>query len=151
MPLDGEYRPGTSKASRLQAELFEASGGTEAATLGGKPIVVLTTVGARTGGLRKTALMRVEHAGSYAAVASRGGGKRNPAWYHNVLAEPRVELQDGAVRRDYLAREVHGEEKATWWARALEVWPSYAWYQERTTRVIPVIVLEPVEDAGPDA
>ena len=145
MPLRGEYAPGTSAWAREQAEAYESSGGTKRATLSGKPIIVITTVGAVTGKLRKTALMRVEHEGSYAVVASKGGSAKHPKWYFNLLAEPRVELQDGAVKREYLAHEATGAERATWWNRAVEVWPAYDGYQARTRRVIPVIVLDPAE------
>jgi deazaflavin-dependent oxidoreductase (nitroreductase family) len=145
MPLHGEYQPGTSAWARKQAERFEASGGSEAATLRGRPIVVVTSVGARTGKLRKTALMRVEHDGVYAVVASRGGAPTHPTWYHNLVANPAVELQDGAARGDYLAREVHGDERALWWGRATAAWPDYDGYQRKTGRVIPVFVLEPAE------
>ena len=145
MPLTGDYAPGTSAWARKQAETFEQSGGTKAATLSGKPIIVLTSVGAKTGKLRKTALMRVEHDGHYAVVASRGGAAKNPTWYHNLKRNSHVELQDGATTRDYRAREVTGDEKATWWERALEVWPAYADYQKKTRRQIPVFVLEPMK------
>jgi deazaflavin-dependent oxidoreductase (nitroreductase family) len=145
MPLDGEYAPGTSAWARKQAEAFEASDGREAATLKGRPIIVLTTLGARTGKLRKTALMRVEHDGAYAVIASRGGAARNPAWYHNLRAHPRAELQDGATRRDYVVHEAEGDERATWWERATAVWPDYDYYQTKTKRRIPVLVLDPVE------
>ncbi len=144
MPLTGTYEPSTAGWARKQAERYEASDGTEAATLRGRPVIVLTSVGARTGKLRKTALMRVEHEGVYAVVASLGGAPRHPVWYFNLSADPRVELQDGAVKRDYLAREVTGDEKAAWWARAIETWPDYAKYQVKTEREIPVFVLEPV-------
>ena len=103
----------------------------------------MTSVGAKTGKLRKTALMRVEHDGDYAVVASKGGAKDHPVWYFNLKKNPHVELQDGPTKRDYLAREVSGPEKAEWWARAVEVWPDYASYQKRTERQIPVFVLEP--------
>lgn len=146
MPLVGEYAPSPVDRSREQVELFESSGGREGNTLAGVPIVVVTTVGARSGKLRKTPLMRVEHEGRYAVVASMGGAPKHPLWYHNVVANPRVELQDGAVKREYVARELHGDERAEWWERAVAVWPDYARYQERTSRVIPVILLEPVED-----
>jgi len=106
---------------------------------------VLTSKGAKTGKLRKTPLMRVEHEGSYAAVASMGGQPTHPVWYYNVRAEPLVELQDGPVRRDMLARELIGEEKAQWWERAVAAFPPYAAYRERTEREIPVFVLEPVD------
>ena len=145
MPLTGEYAPGTSAWARKQAETYEESGGTKAATLSGKPIIVLTSVGAKTGKLRKTALMRVEHDGDYAVVASRGGAAKNPVWYYNLKENSHVELQDGSTTRDYRAREVTGHEKATWWDRALEVWPAYADYQKKTKRQIPVFVLEPMD------
>ena len=148
MPLSGEYAPGTSEWARKQAERFEASGGAEANDLRRRPIIVLTSVGARTGKLRKTALMRVEHEGAYAVVASKGGAAKNPAWVHNLRANPHVELQDGPTRLDYRAREVEGEEKAEWWARAVEVWPDYAGYQKRTARQIPVFVLEPLAEGS---
>lgn len=110
----------------------------------GKPIILLTTVGAKTGKIRKTPLMRVEHDGQYAIVASLGGAPKHPVWYHNVKKNPRVELQDGSVTRDYDAREVLGGEKAVWWERAVEAWPDYAEYQKKTDRQIPVFVLTPV-------
>jgi F420H(2)-dependent quinone reductase len=143
MPLSGEYAPSTSTWSRKQAELFEATDGRKGNTLQGKPVIVLTSVGATSGKLRKTALMRVEHDGSYAVVASKGGAPEHPAWYRNLVAHPHVELQDGAVRRDYLAHETTGAERDAWWARALEVWPAYAGYQTKTERVIPLFVLTP--------
>ena len=141
MPLDGTYLPSTSDWAREQAELIERSGGTEGLTLSGRPVVVLTTRGARTGALRKTALMRVEHAGEYAVVASRGGAPKHPQWYFNLVADPHVELQDGPERHDYTARLVEGADRAVWWARAVEAFPPYADYQEKTERVIPVFVL----------
>ena len=143
MPLTGEYTPSTSKWAREQAERFEASGGTEANTHQGVPIIVLTSVGAKSGTLRKTALMRVEHEGRYAVVASKGGAPEHPVWYWNLVAEPHVELQDGADRRDYDARVLEGDERAAWWDRAVAVWPDYANYQRKTDREIPVFVLEP--------
>jgi deazaflavin-dependent oxidoreductase (nitroreductase family) len=146
MPLTGEYAPSPSDWAREQAEKFEASGGTEAAELQGKPIILLTSVGAKTGKLRKTPLMRVEHNGEYAVVASRGGAPTHPVWYWNLAANPHVELQDGEVKRDYLAREVTGDERAVWWERALETWPDYAEYQTKTDRIIPVFVLTPLSD-----
>jgi F420H(2)-dependent quinone reductase len=146
MPLTGEYAPSTSGWARMQAERFEATDGAEANLLRGRPIIVLTSVGAKTGKLRKTALMRVEHDGRYAVVASKGGATRNPVWYHNLKANPHVELQDGPAKRDYMARELDGTERSTWWDRAVEVWPDYANYQTKTKRVIPVFVLEPMDD-----
>ena len=146
MPLDGEYAPSTADWARRQAERFEASAGQKGGLLRGRPIVVLTSVGRRTGKLRKTALMRVEHEGRYAAVASLGGAAHHPVWYHNLKAQPLVELQDGPVTRDYLAREVEGAEREAWWARAVEAYPDYAAYARRTKRIIPVFVLDPIED-----
>jgi len=145
MPLSGDYAPSTASWARRQAERYEASNGAEAGDLRGRPIIVLTSVGAKTGRLRKTALMRVEHEGSYAVVASLGGAPRHPVWYYNLKAHPHVELQDGPMKRDYHAREATGDEKALWWERAVETWPDYARYQAKTTRQIPVFVLEPVD------
>ncbi|THG33499.1 nitroreductase family deazaflavin-dependent oxidoreductase [Naasia lichenicola] len=144
MPLTGEYLPSTSKWARDQAEKYEATGGAEANTLRGKPVIVLTTVGAQSGKLRKTALMRVEHDGHYAVVASKGGSAENPAWYANIVAEPHVELQDGPVTLDYRARLATGEERDEWWARATAVWPDYDVYQTKTDRQIPLFILEPL-------
>ncbi len=147
MPLTGEYEPSPSDWAREQAELFEKSGGTEGNTLRGMPIIVVTSVGARSGKLRKTPVMRVEHGGEYAVVASLGGAPRHPVWYHNLKQHPHVELQDGPVKRDYLAREVTGDVKATWWDRAVAAFPDYAAYQAKTTREIPVFVLSPLTEA----
>ena len=144
MPLSGEYEPSTSDWARENAEKYMESGGTDGTEMKGKPVILLTTIGAKTGKIRKTPLMRVEHDGEYAIVASLGGAPKNPVWYHNVKAHPRVELQDGPVTRDYEAREVFDDEKATWWERAVEAWPDYAEYQTKTDRQIPVFVLTPV-------
>ena len=144
MPLSGEYAPSPVDWSREQADKYTESGGTDGTELNGMPVILLTTVGAKTGKLRKTPLMRVEHDGEYAIVASLGGAPKNPVWYYNVVKSPRVELQDGTVTRDYDAREVFGDEKATWWKRAVEAFPPYADYQEKTDRQIPVFVLTPV-------
>src|SRR5689334_22308581 len=133
MPLTGTYEPSPSDWSREQAERFEHSGGREGNALRGMPIIVLTSVGAKSGKLRKTPLMRVEHDGEYAVVASLGGAPNNPVWYHNLKANPHVELQDGSVKRDYIAREVTGPEKALWWDRAVAAYPDYADYQKKTT------------------
>ena len=141
MPLEGEYEPSTSGWARRQAETFEASNGEKANTLRGLPIVLLTSVGAKTGKLRKTALMRVEHDGAYAVVASLGGAAKHPVWYWNLKKHPHVELQDGAERHDYEARELDGLERAEWWARAVEAYPPYADYQRKTDRLIPVFLL----------
>jgi deazaflavin-dependent oxidoreductase (nitroreductase family) len=145
MPLTGEYEPSPSDWARRQVEEYEASNGEKGNTLRGRPVIVLTTVGAKTGKLRKTPLMRVEHQGTYAVVASLGGAPKHPVWYHNLKANPHVELQDRATKRAYMAREVFGEEKALWWERAVSTWPDYATYQQKTDRQIPVFVLEPME------
>ena len=144
MPLTGEYEPSTSDWARENAELYMSSGGTAGTDLKGKPVILLTTIGAKTGKLRKTPLMRVEHDGEYAVVASLGGAPKNPVWYYNIIKQPRVELQDGTTTRDYEAREVFGEEKATWWERSVAVWPDYADYPRKTDREIPVFVLTPI-------
>jgi len=143
MPLTGEYEPSTSDWAREQVEEYEGSGGTRGTTLRGMPVIVLTSVGAKSGKLRKTALMRVEHEGEYAVVASLGGAPKHPVWYFNLLAEPHVELQDGPQKNDYTAREVTGDEKALWWERAVAAYPDYADYQVKTEREIPVFVLTP--------
>lgn len=145
MPLTGEYEPSTSDWARKQAERFEASGGTKANLLRGMPIILLTTIGAKSGKLRKTPLMRVEHDGEYAVVASLGGAPKHPVWYYNIVNEPHVELQDGPARADYRAREVTGDEKAVWWERAVAAYPDYADYQIKTDRQIPVFVLTRIE------
>lgn len=147
MPLDGEYEPSPTKWVRDQVELYESSGGTQGTTLQntGMPVIVLTTRGAKSGKIRKTPLMRVEHDGRYAAVASLGGAPKHPVWYHNVKGDPHVELQDGPVKRDMKAREITGSEKDEWWERAVAAYPPYAEYQQKTDRVIPLFVLEPVD------
>ena len=143
MPLTGEYEASPYEQAAKQAENFEASGGTKDNTMRGVPIILLTTKGAKTGKLRKTPLMRVEHDGEYAVVASLGGAPKHPVWYHNVVANPLVELQDGPDKRDYIAREVKGDEKAAWWKRSAAVWPDYDAYQRKTDREIPIFVLTP--------
>jgi deazaflavin-dependent oxidoreductase (nitroreductase family) len=144
MPLSGEYEPSTSDWARENAEKYMESGGTDGTELQGKPVILLTTIGAKTGKIRKTPLMRVEHDGEYAVVASLGGAPKNPVWYYNIKAHPQVELQDGPVTKDYEAREVVGDEKAPWWERAVAAWPDYANYQMKTDRQIPVFVLTPI-------
>ncbi|MFJ9927620.1 MULTISPECIES: nitroreductase family deazaflavin-dependent oxidoreductase [Streptomyces] len=149
MPLEGEYEPSPEQWVREQVELYESSGGTEGTTLRdtGLPVIVLTTRGAKSGKIRKTPLMRVEHEGAYAVVASQGGAPKHPVWYFNIKADPRVELQDGPVRQDMVAREVTGTEKAQWWERAVAAFPPYADYQRKTDREIPVFVLERTGDS----
>ncbi|MBO7939796.1 nitroreductase family deazaflavin-dependent oxidoreductase [Streptomyces antibioticus] len=148
MPLEGEYEPSPTQWVREQVELYEGSGGTEGTTLQdtGLPVILLTTRGARSGKIRKTPLMRVEHNGEYALVASKGGAPEHPVWYHNVKADPHVELRDRTVKQDMTAREVTGEEKERWWERAVAAFPPYAEYQKKTDREIPVFVLTPAAD-----
>ncbi len=148
MPLVGEYEPSTSDWARNQADEFVNSNGATGGTMRGMPIIVVTSIGAQSGKLRRTPLMRVEHDGEYAAVASLGGAPKHPVWYYNLKKNPHVELQDGSVTRDYTAREVEGDEKAVWWERAVAAYPDYADYQTKTTRQIPVFVLTPVEAEG---
>jgi deazaflavin-dependent oxidoreductase (nitroreductase family) len=145
MPLQGEYEPGKLEWAAKQADIYESSGGTEGTALRGMPVIVVTSVGNKTGKLRKSPLMRVEHDGRYAAVASLGVAPKNPVWYYNLVAHPHVEVQDGPVKRDMTAREVFGDEKAEWWARAVAAFPDYDTYQGRTERVIPLFVLEPMD------
>jgi F420H(2)-dependent quinone reductase len=142
MPLQGTYEPSSSKWVRDQVEEYESSGGTRGTTLRDVPVVVITSVGASSGKLRKNPVMRIEHDGVYAAVASKGGAPEHPAWYRNLVEHPLVELQDGPAAADYIAREVSGEEREQWWDRAVAVWPDYAEYQTKTERQIPVFVLE---------
>lgn len=145
MPLHGEYEPSPVEWSAKQVEEYESSGGTRGTTLEGRPVIILTTIGAKSGKLRKIPLMRVEHEGSYAAVASLGGAPKHPVWYHNLVANPHVELRDGTEVHDMIAREVHGDEKAQWWKRAVAAFPPYADYQKKTDREIPLFVVEPAD------
>ena len=147
MAIDGEYVPSPRAWVRDQVEEYEGSGGATGTTLRdtGLPVVIVTNRGAKTGAVRKTPLMRVEHDGQYAVVASLGGAPTHPVWYYNLIANPHVELQDGPVRRDYQAREVQGAERDTWWDRAVAAYPDYAEYQKNTSRIIPVFVLTPAD------
>jgi deazaflavin-dependent oxidoreductase (nitroreductase family) len=143
MPIEGEYEPSAADWVREQVEEYEGSGGTKGTTLRGMPVIILTSRGAKSGKVRKTPLMRVEHDGHYAVVASKGGAPTHPVWYFNLVADPHVELQDGPAKADMVAREVTGDEKAIWWERAVAAYPDYADYQTKTDRSIPVFVLEP--------
>jgi len=143
MTLNGEYEPSPEQWVRDQVAAYEASGGQEANTLRDVPVVVVTSVGARSGKIRKNPLMRVEHDGRYALVASKGGAPSHPTWYHNLVKHPTIELQDGAERREFTVHVVEGEDRAAWWERAVAVWPDYADYQTKTDREIPVFVAEP--------
>ena len=143
MSLNGEYEPSPSKWVRDQVQEYEGSGGTSGTTMRDMPVIIVTTRGAKSGKLRKVPLMRVEHDGEYAAVASMGGAAKNPVWYFNLVADPQVEVRDGTVVQTMMAREVTGEEKAIWWKRCVAAFPDYADYQARTERSIPVFVLTP--------
>nr|WSY48950.1 nitroreductase family deazaflavin-dependent oxidoreductase [Streptomyces sp. NBC_00886] len=146
MPLTGEYEPSAFEFARDQVDLYERSGGTEGRyNHGGEPVIVLTYMGAKSGKLRKTPLMRVEHDGEYAVVASLGGAPKHPVWYYNLVANPHVELQDGPAKTDYRAREVDGEEYDVWFERAVAAFPDYAEYQKKTTRKMPIFVLTPFD------
>ncbi len=144
--LEGTYVPSTIEWVRNQVEAYERSGGTEANTLreSGIPIIVVTMRGAKSGNVRKIALMRVEHEGSYALVASRGGAEENPDWYTNLLAHPtEVLVQDGPAPFRASVREVTGDERALWWERSAQAFPTYNEYQTKTSRLIPVLIAEP--------
>jgi deazaflavin-dependent oxidoreductase (nitroreductase family) len=144
MPLTGEHV--TSKHAdwaQDQIDKIVDAGTTEVADIKGMAVVLITYRGRKTGKLRKLPLMRVEHDGVYAAVASKGGAPQHPGWYTSIRDEPHVELQDGTVTRDYIAREVSGEEREIWWKRSVAAYPPYAEYQVKTDRLIPVFVLEP--------
>jgi F420H(2)-dependent quinone reductase len=144
MPLQGEYAPSSAKWVRDQVEEIESSGGERGTELRGVPVIVITSMGSESGKLRKNPVMRVEHEGRYAAVASKGGAPEDPAWYRNLVEHPVVEVQDGTHKGDFRARELSGAERDEWWERALAVWPDYADYQTKTDRQIPVFLLEPV-------
>lgn len=144
--LDGEYVPSTMEWVRDQVETYERTGGREGGTLRdtGIPVIIVTMRGRSTGAVRKIALMRVEHDGEYALVASIGGAPSNPGWYHNLVADPvNVTIQDGPAPFAVTVREVTGDERDAWWQRAVEVFPTYAEYAERTERTIPVLVATP--------
>jgi len=147
--LTGDYEPSSSGWVREHVEQIVRTGTTDGVTISGLPTVLMTYRGAKTGKVRKTPVMRVEHHGRYAAVASKGGAPTNPQWYASLLAEPLVELQDGTVTREYRAREVFADEKAPWWHRAVDAYPDYADYQRKTDRQIPVFVLEPLNGSTP--
>lgn len=145
--LEGDYVPSTSQWVRDQIELYERTGGREGSTLldSGIPVIIVTMRGARTGAVRKIALMRVEHGGSYALVASKGGAPDNPDWYANLLARPdEVTVQDGPEPFSVRVRQLEGDEYDTWWARSVAVFPRYSEYKEKTSRRIPVLLAEPV-------
>lgn len=143
VPIQGEYEPSPAKFVADQVALYEATAGVEGGTLQGKPVVILTMRGRRSGKVRKNPVMRVERNGTYAVVASMGGAPKNPVWYRNLITSPEVTLQDGANVYEMRVREAHGDEKARWWALALDAWPAYADYQAKTSRQIPVVLLEP--------
>ena len=145
MALSGKYEPSPAQWVRDQVEKYESTNGREANILRGNPawpIVVITSVGSKSGKLRKNPVMRVEKDGVYAAVASQGGAPTHPTWYHNFVAHPEVELQDGAEKHVYRVRELEGDERQDWWDHAVATWPTYASYAEKTDRLIPLFLLE---------
>ena len=148
MPIQGTYEPSPSQYAADQVRQYEESGGQEGNTMRGVPVIILWTRGRSSGSVRKSPLMRVKDGDRYAVVASKGGAPDHPAWYVNMVADPHVSLQDGPEVRDYVARELTGDEKTEWWAKATAVWPDYDAYQEKTDREIPLLVLEPVESAS---
>jgi F420H(2)-dependent quinone reductase len=143
--LEGEYVPSTRDWVREQVETYESSGGARGNTLRdtGLPVIIVTNRGNKSGAIRKTPLMRVEHDGEYALVASQGGSPKHPVWYYNLVADPRVTIQDGPEPFETEVRQVAGDERAEWWERAVAAYPPYAEYQTKTDRLIPVFVLEP--------
>ena len=143
MLTDGEYAPSPVEFISDYVAKYEGSNGTDGYLYNGRPVVLLSSRGAKTGRLRKVPVMRIEHEGQYALVASSAGSDKHPGWYHNLLREPRVQIQDGADKRDFTAREITGEERSTWWSRALATWPEFDDYTRMTTRTIPMFVLTP--------
>ncbi|OHV42585.1 nitroreductase family deazaflavin-dependent oxidoreductase [Pseudofrankia sp. BMG5.36] len=148
-PMTGDYEPSGLGFVREYVEQIIRTGTTDGVTMKDRPMVLMTYRGAKTGKVRKTPVMRVEHESRYAAVASNGAQPTNPQWYPSLLAEPIIELQDRTVTRQYRAREVFGDEKALWWRRAVDAFPDYADYQRKIDRQIPVFVLEPVSGGTP--
>lgn len=144
MPLQGEYAQEKTGWVADQLEKIDETGTTESVSVQGMQVVVFTMRGAKSGLLRRVPLMRVEHNGTYAAVASKGGAPNHPAWYNNISANPDVEVQDGSTKHDGRAREITGAERDEWWERAVAAYPPYAEYQEKTDRQIPVLLIEPV-------
>ena len=149
MSIEGEYEPSSQAWVREQVEQFEASNGAEANTLRGgpDPIVVITSIGAKSGKVRKNPVMRVERDGKYLAVASKGGAPENPDWYANLVTHREADLQDGPVKKSYRVRVLDGEERADWWKYAVETWPTYGEYQKKTDRAIPLFLLEPISSS----
>ncbi|MET7898607.1 nitroreductase family deazaflavin-dependent oxidoreductase [Streptomyces mirabilis] len=146
MPLQGEYEPSPVERERLQVALYEVTGGRAGNALDDAPVIILTTLGVKSGKIRKNPLMRVEANGSYAVVTSNGGATKHPTWYYNIAANPLVELQDGSVKRDMKAREVFGAEKEIWWERAEASYAPFTTYRAKAGRDIPIFVLEPVNE-----
>jgi deazaflavin-dependent oxidoreductase (nitroreductase family) len=144
MGLSGTYEPSPSEWVRNQVELYERTNGAEGAEMLGLPVIIVTNVGAKSGSIRKTPLMRVEHDNNYVAVASKGGAPEHPVWYFNLLANPVCEVRDGATVSDRRARLLEGDERTEWWDRAVAAFPNYAEYQRSTEREIPLLILEPI-------
>ncbi len=142
MALTGTYVPSKTQWVRENVEEYESSNGTRGTELNGFPVVVITSVGAKSGNLRKNPVMRVERDGKYVAIASKGGADDHPEWYYNLVAHPEVDLQDKGEKHTYVARLVEGDEREDWWQLAVNTWPTYGEYQKKTDRQIPVFVLE---------
>jgi deazaflavin-dependent oxidoreductase (nitroreductase family) len=143
MSSENEYAPSPTDWVRNAVEKIDETGSTEAAGFNGLSVVLLTMIGNKSGKVRKVPVMRVEHDGVYAAVASLGGAPKNPVWYYNLVADPNIQLQDGTETGEYVAREIDGEEYDLWWKRSVAAFPTYAEYQQKTTRKIPLFLLEP--------
>ncbi|MGI9017257.1 MAG: nitroreductase family deazaflavin-dependent oxidoreductase [Euzebya sp.] len=146
MTVTGEYVPSASQWVRDQVETILQSGTTESVDIMGRPVILMSMLGAESGKLRRVPVMRVEHDGEYVAVASKAGAPDNPQWYANLLANPRITVQDGTAEWDAVARELTGTERDEWWQRCVEAFPNYAEYQEGTERVIPIFLLESQPD-----
>jgi len=151
MPTDGEYSPSPVEYISQYVEKYEVSNGTDGYLYNDRPVVLLTSTGAKTGRTRKVPVMRIEHEGQYALVASSAGSDKHPGWYYNITREPRVQIQDGATKGEFVAREISGDERDAWWSRAVETWPEFEDYTRMTTRSIPLFVLTPVEQGAESA
>ena len=142
MSLSGQYEPSPQERVAEHVRNYEQTGDVYSGPFDGQPTVILTTKGRRSGQLRKTPLVRIEHNGTYAVIASQGGAPKHPQWYLNLSAEPHIRLQDGSAVHDLVARVAEGDERAQWWARATAIWPQFDEYQANTDRHIPVVLLE---------
>ena len=147
--MSSTYRPSPSDRVREQVALYEATDGREGNTLEGRPVVILTTIGTKTGSIRKNPVMRIKERDTYVAIASNAGATSHPSWYRNLIAHPEVSLQDGATVHQLRARQVHGEDQVRWWRVAESFWPYFPEYRAKAgAREIPVMLLEPIETQG---